>query len=84
MINTAKRIITHGVHSDVLPRRGDGAEPISQADGMEGFAAARVLARVVSRAPTVCPELVIWRSQGSKNSHQGSGTMLHAEGVAYR
>lgn len=48
-----------------LPSRGDGAQPVSQAHGMEGSAAAGVLAHVVRRTPAVGTEFVInWQMLG--------------------
>jgi hypothetical protein len=54
------RILATWVDSDVLPSRGDGAQPVSQAHGMEGSAAAGVLAHVVRRTPAVGTKFVIW------------------------
>ena len=69
------RILVTSVGSDVQPGRGDGAQPVSQAHGVEGSAAAGVLARVVRRAPAVSTEFVIWRIR-EENCDQDSGTMM--------
>lgn len=60
-MHMVRKIIASGFHRfNVLPCRSNGAQPVSQAHGVEGSAAARVFALVVRRAPALSPEFVVF------------------------
>lgn len=75
------RILLTSVGSDVLPGRGDGAQPVSQAHRVEGSAAAGVLARVVRRTPAVSTEFVIWRIREARTAIKIQGPLCEEKGL---
>lgn len=75
------RILVTSVRSDVLPGRGDGAQPVSQAHGMEGSAAAGVLAGVVRRTPALSTEFVIWRIREARTVIKIQGPCCEQKGL---